>query len=93
MQQRFGNRADTKYESVLPEIPSDLCYDTSAHQKGQEMFTLEPAAPNLNANYGNYREELRVSSQTHPVMPPYQVASFHFKTIDSPYFPSFLLKG
>ncbi|CBY13660.1 unnamed protein product [Oikopleura dioica] len=70
MQQRFGNRADTKHESLVPGIPSELCYDASG-QEQQEMFTLEPTAPNLNANYGNYMEDPQ--PRDHPIMPLYQL--------------------
>jgi len=77
MQQRFGNRADTKHESLVPGIPSELCYDASG-QEQQEMFTLEPTAPNLNANYGNYMEDPQ--PRDHPIMPLYQAQSLYSQT-------------
>ena len=80
MQQRFGNvgnRGDTTHESMLPGIPSELCYDASG-QEQQEMFTLEPAAPNLNANYGNYMEDPH--HRDHSILPIYQAWSFYSKT-------------
>ena len=74
MQQRFGNRADLKHESFVPGIPSELCYDASG-QEQQEMITLEPAAPNLNANYGNYMEDPQHRDPS--IMPIYQAWSFY----------------
>jgi hypothetical protein len=74
MQQRFGNRADLKHESFVPGIPSELCYDASG-QEQQEMITLEPAAPNLNANYGNYMEDPQ--HRDHSIIPIYQAWSFY----------------
>lgn len=41
---------------------------------GEEMFTLQPAMPNLNANYGNFVEEASaMSNETAPMIPPFKV--------------------